>query len=116
MLPERLEYIKNHILGKAVYYTEYDPGAKYCYKVDQTAGNDMKWLIDELQNLRAGLKSTKSARLAEIQNRLRDRKTVDVAYIKYNPNAQFSFDVDKTAIDDMLWLIYAVERLNRVAD
>jgi hypothetical protein len=46
-------------------------------------------------------------RLQYIKNKMKDRK---VYYSAYNPRAAYMYDVED-AEDDMLWLVYEVERL-----
>jgi hypothetical protein len=53
---DRLEYIKNRLKKNRVYYSAFNPKAEYLHDIED-AGEDMQWLIYEVERLRDELKS-----------------------------------------------------------
>ncbi len=59
-MEERLEHIKKKLKDRRVYYSSYNPNSSYSYDVED-AGDDMLWLISEVERLREELSGSAGA-------------------------------------------------------
>jgi len=54
MSADRLELIKRRLEKVRVYYSSYNPRAEYLHDIED-AGDDMRWLVYEVERLRGEL-------------------------------------------------------------
>jgi hypothetical protein len=60
-MEERLEHIRKKIKAHKVYYSRYSPQAHLMYEIED-AGDDMLWMIHEIERLRKTLEERERKR------------------------------------------------------